>query len=1053
MKFKELTPNINFPKMEEEILELWRERRTFERSVSERPLDKQYVFYDGPPFATGLPHYGHLLVGTIKDVVARYHTMQGCRVERRFGWDCHGLPIEFEIESQLGLKGRKDIERYGVAQFNDACRSIVLRYTSEWRQTVARMGRWVDFENEYRTMDVSYMESVWAVFKRLWDMDLIYEGYRVVPYSWRIGAPLSNFEANLNYKDIQDPSITVRFQLDGGLTALAWTTTPWTLPSNLALAVDPEREYAILEENHGMVPGEQIVLLAERIPYYWSKSTDYRVIGKIPGSSLVGSTYQPLFPFFGERKEHGAFQVLAADFVTAEVGTGIVHIAPAFGENDFRLAREHGIELVDPVDDEGRFTSLVPQYEGMMIKDSDKAIILDLKREGKIFRHETYTHSYPFCYRSDTPLIYKAITAWYVRVESFKPNLSKNNQQINWIPEHIKDGRFGKWLGNAQDWNISRNRFWGNPLPIWRNEETKETICIGSRAELEALSGREVSDLHKHVVDDVTIPSSTGRGVLRRIPEVLDCWFESGAMPYAQAHYPFENEKAFETRFPADFVAEGLDQTRGWFYTLMVLSTALFDQPAFRNVIVNGLILAEDGRKMSKRLKNYPEPNQLIADYGADAVRIYLLNSGAVRGEDLRFSENDVREVVRKVLLPWWNSLSFLATYAIVDSWDPEHDMLKTASSHKLDVWIRVKLEKLRIQTESAMEAYELSAAVSPLLQFLDSMTNWYIRCSRRRFWRFEAGDDKISAFTTLYSVLLDFTELMAPFAPFMAEHVYEILRLTSKTSDTDSVHLRILSGRQPITDEERETEQSVDLARMICEMGRDLRTQAGIRLRQPLASVKIGTVNSQQRVWIESVREIIIGELNVKTVEVLDDPTQIARVNLKPNFTRLGPRLGARMKEVIEIIRDLDSETVHRLAFGGRATIADLELSHDDVLVNMEPALSGFLVAARGSIVVSIDPNVSEALMLEGIAREIINRIQRIRKEMNLSVETRIAAAIATEDPILHEVLSRHKVTVEEETLSRITLGRRPGMGNLEREFEIEGISVTISVDPLFSR
>jgi len=570
MKFSPPPANISFPDTEREVMQRWEDRRAFERSIEQRPESKQYSFYDGPPFATGMPHYGHLLVGTIKDVVARYWTMRGYRVERRFGWDCHGLPVEFEVEKQLGLNGRSDIEEYGVDKFNETCRSIVLRYAGEWQTIVTRMGRWVDFDNDYKTMDVSFMESVWHVFKTLWEKDLIYEGYRVVPYSWRIGAPLSNFEANLNYKDVQDPSITVKFELaeplgavagaaggdDKPVYVLAWTTTPWTLPSNLALAVDAEATYMLVEQtgeaghNEGARVGERYLIHADRVEAYWPDGEGVEVLAELQGADLEGRRYVPLFPFFAEREAEGAFRVLPAPFVTAESGTGVVHTAPAFGEDDFHFGKQHGIEPADPVDEEGKFTAVVEPYAGVMVKDADKQIIVDLKAAHKILRHDTYEHSYPFCYRSDTPLIYKTISAWYVRVENFRDELVANNQQIRWVPGHLKDGRMGKWLEGARDWNISRNRYWGNPLPIWRNEETGETICIGSRAELEELSGRKVDDLHKHIVDDIVIPSPTGQGELRRIPEVLDCWFESGSMPYGQAALPVRRQGRVRGRLP-----------------------------------------------------------------------------------------------------------------------------------------------------------------------------------------------------------------------------------------------------------------------------------------------------------------------------------------------------------------------------------------------------------------------------------------------------------------------------------------------------------------------
>ena len=1084
MKFPSPPANISFPAAEREVLKRWEERRAFERSVEERSPDKSYSFYDGPPFATGLPHYGHLLVGTIKDVVARYWTMRGYRVERRFGWDCHGLPVEFEVEKQLGLNGRADIEAFGVDKFNETCRSIVLRYAEEWRTIVTRMGRWVDFDNDYKTMDISFMESVWHVFKTLWEKDLIYEGYRVVPYSWRIGAPLSNFEANLNYKDVQDPSITVKFTLDDDgwidlLTklstgveegeppyVLAWTTTPWTLPSNLALAVDPEATYVIVEVgkdggaggaqsiNEGARPGERYILHADLVEAYWPKAEGIEIIGEMRGSDLTGRGYQPLFPFFAERRqnEENAFRILLADFVTAETGTGIVHMAPAFGEDDFHLGREFGIEPADPVDENGKFTAVVEPYQGLMVKDADRQIIQDLKEEGRILRHETYEHSYPFCYRSDTPLIYKTITAWYVRVESFKDQLVANNQRIRWVPDHVKDGRMGNWLEGARDWNISRNRYWGNPLPIWRNDETGETICVGSRAELEELAGQKVEDLHKHIVDDIVIPSPTGQGELRRIPEVLDCWFESGSMPYGQAHYPFENAEAFERGFPADFINEAVDQTRGWFYTLLVLSTALFDKPAFENCIVNGLVMAEDGRKMSKSLKNYPDPVDLVEEHGADAIRIFMLDSPALRGDELRFTEAGVRDMVRRVLLPWWNSVSFLMTYAHVDEWDPDTDWYDGEPTHELDVWIRAKLEDLKYRVEREMAAYKLYRVVDPLLHFLDDLTNWYIRRSRRRFWKSERSDDKLCAYTTLYSVLLEFTELMAPFTPFMADEVYERLRVTPDTQAVDSVHLRDMPERRELSVQELQIEHRIDLTRSVCELGHRLREKARIRTRQPLSRIRVGTTNEKEREWLKVGERVILEELNIKSLEILDDPTRLATPTIKPNMSRLGPRLGKQVKSLaatLTTLQEVDAEKVRQLAFGHSTEVDGIQLDPEDVHVEMQPSSERELVAASGNLVVSIDSEITDALRLEGLARDVVNRIQKMRKDAGMKVDDRIELGIHTESSDLIAAVEQNHDLIKTETLvlEKIAVGKSIANVELERTDSIEGEEVTIKI------
>ncbi|MCB0309439.1 MAG: isoleucine--tRNA ligase, partial [Bdellovibrionales bacterium] len=642
MKFQKPLKQIDFPKMEEEVLKVWKIDRIFERSVSEKSANDQWSFYDGPPFATGLPHHGHLLAGTIKDVIPRFWTMRGKQVSRRFGWDCHGLPVEFEIEKELNLKGRQDILNYGVGRFNDACRGIVLRYANEWRDTVERMGRWIDFDHDYKTMDPAFMESVWFIFKSLWDKGLIYEDKKVLPYSTPVASPLSNFEANLNYQNIQDPSIYIKFKVKNrdNTFLLVWTTTPWTLPANLGIAANPKFTYL---EIRAKETGDIFILeekLAGKIFKNLEKSDGHKILKRYEGRLLQGLHYEQLIPAFLGQLPKNVHQVFLADYVTDDAGTGLVHLAPAFGEDDYRIGKEHELPPLDHLDEQGHFTGDAAIALGYYFKDADKEIIAYLKSKGLLFRHETLQHSYPFCYRSDTPLIYRAISTWFVDVSKIKEKLIQNNQTINWVPRHLKDGRFGKWLEGARDWAISRNRFWGNPIPIWRDEESGESLCVGSIEELEKLTGKKIEDLHKQYLDPLTIVSPKTGKTLKRVPHVLDCWFESGSMPYAQQHYPFSiNDEAFLKIFPADFIAEGLDQTRGWFYTLLVISTALGKGAPFKNVVVNGIVLAEDGRKMSKRHKNYPEPREVLDEFGADTLRIYLLQSGAVHGEDLRFSK------------------------------------------------------------------------------------------------------------------------------------------------------------------------------------------------------------------------------------------------------------------------------------------------------------------------------------------------------------------------------------------------------------------------------
>jgi isoleucyl-tRNA synthetase len=676
---------FSFARMEEDILARWQAGDVFRKSLESRRGKKPYIFYDGPPFATGLPHHGHIVASTIKDIVPRYWTMKGRYVLRRFGWDCHGLPIEHEIDKQLGMSAQAAVEKMGVAGYNDACRAIVQRYVEQWRETVSRLGRWVDFDNDYKTMDPWYMESVWWVVKQLWDKGLIYQGNKIMPVSTALETPLSNFEATSNYVDVQDPAITVLLELEDGDWLAVWTTTPWTLPSNLAVCVGPDLDYTLALDP---ASGRRIWFATERLEHY----EQLEAVATARGRELVGRRYRPLFPYFAAEAANGAFQVLMDDYVTATEGTGLVHQAPAFGEDDHRVLQAAGISaFVCPVTMAGIFTDEVADFAGQYVKDADRNIIRALRDRGLLYRHDTIMHSYPYCYRSDTPLIYRAVPSWYVEVTAIRDKLIAANEQMHWVPEHIKHGRFGNWLEGAIDWAISRNRVWGTPIPIWINDVTGNRVCLGSIEEVRQRTGVTLADLHREHVDPLTFEVAGEPGTYRRIPEVLDCWFESGSMPYAQLHYPFENEGLFTAGFPAEFIAEGLDQTRGWFYTLTVLGAALYDKPAFRNVIVNGMVMAEDGKKMSKRLRNYTPPDDLMATYGADALRLYLINSGLVRGEEQRFSDAGVQDMTRRALLPWYNAFSFLRTYAEIDQWSPDKGL--HIGENLLDQWILSSVE------------------------------------------------------------------------------------------------------------------------------------------------------------------------------------------------------------------------------------------------------------------------------------------------------------------------------------------------------------------------
>ena len=993
----------DFASSEHDALRFWDDEQIFAKSLEQTRDGEAFVFYDGPPFATGLPHYGHLLAGTIKDIVPRYQTMRGRYVERRFGWDCHGLPIEALAQEALGLAGAPAIVERGVDVFNEQCRSMVQRYVKEWRQTVTRMGRWVDFDNDYKTMDRSYMESIWWVFKQLWDQERIYKSYRIMPYSWALSTPLSNFEAGNNYKDVQDPAVTVRCRVTHGAPAqwgethcLIWTTTPWTLPGNLAICAGPTLEYvAVRDREQGCV----YVLAQARLESVYSDADAYEVVWTGKGTDLLGWQYAPLFPYFEDQPK--AFRVLNDDFVSTEDGTGLVHMAPAYGEDDFRVCRAAGIDLVDPLSETCNFTDAVPEYAGQFCKDADKAIIRRLKDEGKLVHQTTLVHSYPFCERTETPLVYRAIEAWYVRVEDKRERLVELNEQIRWVPDYVGSKRFGNWLRDAKDWNISRNRFWGSCLPVWVAEDGSDSICVGSVEELEQLAGQPVTDLHKHVLDEIVFERNGKR--YHRTPEVLDCWFESGSMPLAQQHYPFERADEMDAFFPADFIAEGLDQTRGWFYTLLVLSTLLFDRACFKNVIVNGLVLAEDGKKMSKRLKNYPDPMTLIDVYGADAVRLYMIYSPVVRAENLRFAESGVKHVLRHLMIPWWNAYSFFVTYANIDGWS-EDGVNHPNSPNVLDRWIVSSLETLVEEVTQAMDRYDLQRSVRPFVAFIEDLTNWYIRRSRRRFWKSQDDDDKQYAYRTLRYVLIQLSKVSAPFVPFISETIYRNLRSEDMP---ESVHLcRFPEAASAARDHELETQMS--LIQTVVRLGRQLRTDHSLKVRQPLAVLHVVSRDESLRKQVRGLEDLVLDELNVKQVRDDADESALAKLNGKANFRKLGPRFGKQMGAVSKVIMALDGAELERLASGESIEVAVADetvlLAPDDVLLERTPR-EGMVVASEGDVIVALETKLDEALICEGLAREFVSKIQNLRKSNGYNVSQRIAVRYAAPEAVQQAV------------------------------------------------
>ncbi|GAB90385.1 isoleucine--tRNA ligase [Gordonia rhizosphera] len=1008
----------SFPHVEERVLEYWDADDTFAASIANRADAEEFVFYDGPPFANGLPHYGHLLTGYVKDLVPRYQTMRGKRVERRFGWDTHGLPAELEAERQLGITDKSEIETMGVEKFNDFCRDSVLRYTGEWRDYVTRQARWVDFDNDYKTLDLDFMESVMWAFKRLHDKGLIYQGYRVLPYSWYEQTPLSNQESKLDdaYRVRQDPAVTVRIPLVGGdrhpeldgVNALIWTTTPWTLPSNLAIAVNPDVEYVHVRGND-----EQEYLLAKALLGGYAKEiTEPEVLGSYGGADLEGLSYVPPFGFFvGHPNAH---RILLGDYVTTDSGTGIVHLAPAFGEEDMDLATANGIEVVQPLDPGGRFTAQVPPYEGQMVFDANPAIIKDLKAIGKILRHDTIEHSYPHSWRSGKPLIYMAVPSWFVAVTPIKDRMLELNKQITWSPEHIRDGQFGKWLEGARDWNISRNRYWGAPIPVWVSDDPEypRTDVYGSLDDLERDFGMRPENLHRPYIDDLTRPNPddpTGRSTMRRVPEVFDCWFESGSMPFAQVHYPFENADWFDgdsetgelPHNPGDFIVEYNGQTRGWFYNLHVLATALFDRPAFKSVVAHGIVLGDDGQKMSKSKRNYPDVNEVFDRDGSDAMRWFLMASPVLRGGNLVVTERGIREGVRQALLPLWNAYSFLQLYAEGPAtW-------RTDSQHVLDRYILAKLAVTRETMTDALDVYDIAGAAEAFRDFVESLTNWYVRRSRARFW---AGQDSdADAFDTLFTVLEVACRLAAPLLPLATEAIWRGL------TGERSVHLT----DWPRVDElpaDADLVAAMDAVQQVCSVASSVRKANKLRVRLPLPGL---TVASPDAARLEPFTDLIVDEMNVKSVTLATDADVYGRYEIAVNARAAGPRLGKDVQRAIKAVKSGDW-TVAAGADGAEVVIADgIELREGEYtrrLVAVEPDSTAELPGGGGLVV--LDTNVTEELEAEGWAKDRVRELQDARRNLGLDVSDRIEVRFVVPDERL-DWARRHAEMIAGEVLA----------------------------------
>ncbi|KDQ03700.1 isoleucine--tRNA ligase [Rhodococcus sp. GOMB7] len=993
---------VKFPELEQKVLKQWDDDDTFRASVSNRDGNEEFVFYDGPPFANGLPHYGHLLTGYVKDLVPRFQTMRGRKVERRFGWDCHGLPAELEAEKQLGIKDKAEIEVMGLAKFNEYCKASVLKYTDEWRDYVTRQARWVDFDNDYKTLDVDFMESVMWAFKELHDKGLIYQGFRVLPYSWYEQTPLSNQETRLDdaYKMRQDPAVTVDMPLVApgspldGANAIIWTTTPWTLPSNLATAVHPEVDYVqVLGED-----GKRYVLAEARVAHYARElGEDPEVVSRHKGAELVGLSYTPPFDFFlGHPNAH---VVLSADYVTTDSGTGIVHLAPAFGEEDMDVATANGIEVVQPLDPGGKFTSMVPPYEGLMVFDANPVIIKDLKAAGKLLRHETIEHSYPHSWRSGQPLIYMAVPSWFVAVTKFRDRMVELNKDITWVPEHIRDGQFGKWLEGARDWNISRNRYWGSPIPVWVSDDPQypRTDVYGSLDQLEADFGVRPTDLHRPMIDDLVRPNPddpTGKSMMRRVPEVLDCWFESGSMPYAQVHYPFENREWFEGHFPGDFIVEYNGQTRGWFYTLHVLATALFDRPAFKTVAAHGIVLGDDGLKMSKSKGNYPDVKEVFNRDGSDAMRWFLMSSPILRGGNLIVTEQGIREGVRQALLPLWNAWSFLQLYA------PESGVWRTDSENILDQYILAKLATTRDVITEALEVNDIAGACDELRLFCDALTNWYVRRSRSRFW-----DEDRDAIDTLHTVLEVVTRLAAPLLPLVSEVIWRGL------TGERSVHLADWPEASELP-ANPELVAAMDDVRTVCSTVLSLRKAQNLRVRLPLPEVTVAAPDAER---LRPFLGLIADEVNVKKVDLTDDVDVHGRFEIAVNARAAGPRLGKSVQTVIKAVKAGDwTENAD-----GVVVAAGIELLPEEYtqkLVAAEPDSTAALPDGAGLVV--LDSAVTEELEAEGWAKDRIRQLQDARRAAGFDVSDRINVVLEVPQDC-KEWAERHRELIAGEVLA----------------------------------
>jgi isoleucyl-tRNA synthetase len=1046
--FKPVSPKLNITSLEDDILHFWKKNDIFHKSADSRRGGQEYVFYEGPPTANGHPGVHHVLARVFKDVFPRYKTMCGYHVNRRGGWDTHGLPVEIEIEKKLGFTNKQQIDAYGIDKFNELCRQSVFEYIREWERLTDRIGYWVDLKEAYITYTNSYIESVWWILKSLWDKDLLYQGYKVVPYCPRCGTPLSDHEVALGYEQATDPSVFVRLPLvdSPDTSLLIWTTTPWTLPANVAVAAHPDVNY--VKVKHALPDGTtEYLILAEALLGKVFGEEEVKEVDKFKGKHLKGKRYKPLYTFIPTDKP--AHRVVLAEFVTTADGTGLVHMAPAFGADDMQMAQENDLPIIMTVAPDGTFIPEVRQWSGIFVKDADPAIIEDLKTRGLLFKAETYTHTYPFCWRCDTPLLYYARRTWYIRTSQYKDRLVANNDKINWVPSHIKNGRFGNWLENNVDWALGRERYWGTPLPVWECQECHHQTAVGSVAELSQFAGRDLTslDLHRPYVDAIRFPCPKCRGTMQRVVELIDVWFDSGSMPVAQWHYPFENQETFKSQFPADFICEGVDQTRGWFYSLHAISTMLFDSVCFKNVICHGLVLDAEGQKMSKSRGNYINPWEVLDAYGADAFRWYLYTT-TPPGQERRFSTEQVGDVVRNFMLMLWNTYSFFVTYARLDEWKPD-------PSHKhiysdLDKWLLSSLHALVRDVTQAMETYDLTGCTRPIERFVNDLSNWYLRRSRRRFWKSGSDEDKLAAYATLYQALVTVTKLLAPTMPFMAEELYQNLVCSINESAAQSVHLADWPGFDAghIDDQ---LNRDMALVMQLASLGHAARNKANRKVRQPLAQVKFAVGSAEEQQVIGRYEDLLKDELNVKSVGMLMEAGEAVDYSLNPLPKQLGQKYGARFPAIRQALILLDAAQAAPKLLEGKSVevMVDgeaFEILPDEVEVRVQ-AHAGYAVAAEGAYLAALVTDLTPELIQEGLAREFVRRVQDLRKQAELDIADRIAVYYQASFKLAAAIQS-FKDYICAETLCVEMMDEMPREGCTCVEDEFDGEKVKIGLE-----